>query len=117
MIGVDWGDETRWVLVGRTTKNKFYVIDTGVFDDVDTMQHVEKLKLIVSRENPKWIICDAGYGKTRNQILMMNYPGRVWSAFTNSGSNIPIFWFEKPQSSQRTQRKATNLCALCVLRG
>jgi len=70
VIGVDWGDETRWVLVGRTTKNKFYVIDTGVFDDIDTMKHVEKLKLIVSRENPKWIICDAGYGKTRNQILM-----------------------------------------------
>jgi hypothetical protein len=38
VIGVDWGDETRWVLVGRTTKNKFYVIDTGVFDDIDTMQ-------------------------------------------------------------------------------
>jgi hypothetical protein len=91
VIGVDWGDETRWVLVGRTTKNKFYVIDTGVFDDIDTMQHVEKLKLIVSRENPKWIICDAGYGKTRNQILMRYYPGRVWSAFTNSGSNIPIW--------------------------
>jgi hypothetical protein len=91
VIGVDWGDETRWVLVGRTTKNKFYVIDTGVFDDIDTMKHVEKLKLIVSRENPKWIICDAGYGKTKNQILMRYYPGRVWSAFTNSGSNIPVW--------------------------
>ena len=44
VIGVDWGDETRWVLVGRTAKNKFYVIDTGVFDDIDTMKHVEKLK-------------------------------------------------------------------------
>lgn len=52
------------------------------------MQHVEKLKLIVSRENPKWIICDAGYGKTKNQILMRYYPGRVWSAFIDSGSNI-----------------------------
>ncbi|MBU3965801.1 MAG: hypothetical protein KKG76_00255 [Euryarchaeota archaeon] len=91
VIGVDWGDETRWVLVGRTAKNKFYVIDTGVFDDIDTMQHVEKLRLIISRENPKWIICDAGYGKTKNQILMRHYPGRVWSAFTNSGSNIPIW--------------------------
>ena len=50
MIGVDWGDVTRWVLVGRKTKNKFYVIDTGVFDDIDTMKSVEKLKLIVSRE-------------------------------------------------------------------
>lgn len=58
VIGVDWGDETRWVLVGRTAKNRFYVIDTGVFDDIDTMRH---------------------------------YPGRVWSAFTNSGSNIPIW--------------------------
>jgi hypothetical protein len=91
VIGVDWGDETRWVLVGRTAKNKFYVIDTGVFDDIDTMQHVEKLRMIISRENPKWIICDAGYGKTKNQILMRHYPGRVWSAFTNSGSNIPIW--------------------------
>ena len=34
VIGVDWGDVTRWVLVGRKTKNKFYVIDTGVFDDM-----------------------------------------------------------------------------------
>lgn len=91
VIGFDWGDETRWVLLGRTTQNKFYVIDTGVFDDIDTMQHVEKLKLIVSREYPKWIICDAGYGKTKNQILMRYYPGRVWSAFTNSGSNVPIW--------------------------
>ncbi len=89
--GVDWGDEIRWVLVGRTTKNKFYVIDTGVFDDIDTMQQVEKLKLIVSRENPKWIICDAGYDKTKNQILMRYYLGRMWGAFTNSGSNILIY--------------------------
>ncbi len=91
VIGVDWGDETRWVLIGRSTKGKFYVIDTGIFDDIDTMQHVEKLKLIISRESPKWVICDAGYGKTKNQILMRLYPGKVWGAFTNSGSNIPIW--------------------------
>jgi hypothetical protein len=28
-----------------------------------------------------------------------------------------VFWFEKPQRSQRTQRKTTKLCALGVLCG
>jgi len=28
-----------------------------------------------------------------------------------------IFWFEKPQRSQSTQRKSAPLCALCVLCG
>lgn len=91
ILGVDWGDETRWVLIGRTPQNKFYVIDSGVFDDIDTMQHVDKLKLIIARESPKWVLCDAGYGKTKNQILMRAYPGKVWSVFTNSGSNMPIW--------------------------
>ncbi len=67
ILGVDWGDETRWVLIGRTPQNKFYIIDSGVFDDIDTMQHVDKLKLIISRESLKWVLCDAGYGKTKNQ--------------------------------------------------
>ena len=91
VIGVAWGDEIRWVLVGSTTENKFYVIDIGIFDEIDTVKNVEKLKLLVSRENPKRIICDAGYGKTKNQILIRYYPGRVWSAFTNSDSIIPIW--------------------------
>ncbi len=55
------------------------------------MQHVDKLKLIIARESPKWVLCDAGYGKTKNQILMRAYPGKVWSVFTNSGSNMPIW--------------------------
>ncbi|GFO96698.1 hypothetical protein ig2599ANME_0887 [groundwater metagenome] len=28
-LGVDWGDETRWVLLGRTPQNRFYIIDSG----------------------------------------------------------------------------------------
>jgi hypothetical protein len=65
---------------------------TAMLNPVDgRINNYEPLKLLVSWENPEWIICDVGYVKTKNQILIRYYPGRVWSAFTNSSSNIPIW--------------------------
>jgi hypothetical protein len=29
VIGVDWGDDSRWVLVGRTAKNKSHLPNVG----------------------------------------------------------------------------------------
>lgn len=101
-LGVDWGDETRWVLVGKTAQNKLYVLDSGVFDDVDSLRHVERLSSIISREAPKWVMCDAGYGKTKNQMLMRSFPGRVWGVFTSGNNPLP-HW------DTITELKGTNL--------
>ncbi|MDW7727677.1 MAG: hypothetical protein SCH70_11320 [Candidatus Methanoperedens sp.] len=101
-LGVDWGDETRWVLVGKTAQNKLYVIDSGVLDDVDSLRHVDKLSSIIAKEAPKWVMCDAGYGKTKNQMLMRDFPGRVWAVFTSG--NAPL-----PHWDTITEIKSTNL--------
>lgn len=87
-LGVDWGNETRWVMLGQRPDGRLIVLDSGVFGDADTLKHVDAISTMIARELPAWTVCDSGYGKTRNQILMRAFPGRVWSCFSNSTSTF-----------------------------
>lgn len=46
------------------------VLSTGIFDDIDTNVHVERLRALIAREVPGWVMRDSGYGKTKNQMRM-----------------------------------------------
>ncbi|MDW7726141.1 MAG: hypothetical protein SCH70_03360 [Candidatus Methanoperedens sp.] len=91
-LGVDWGNETRWVMLGQRPDGRLIVLDSGVLDDADTLKHVDAVSTMIARESPAWTVCDSGYGKTKNQMLMRAFPGRVWSCFSNSSSNTLPSW-------------------------
>jgi hypothetical protein len=66
-LGVDWGNETRWVLLGKASNEMIVVLSTGTFEDIDTSVHVDKMRALIAREAPRWVICDSGYVKPRTR--------------------------------------------------
>ena len=79
-------------MVGQRLYGRLIVLDSGVLDDADTLKHVDAVSTMIARESPAWTVCDSGYGKPKNQMLMRAFPGCVWSCFSNSSSNTLPSW-------------------------
>lgn len=90
-IGVDWGNQSHYVVLGSNRMDEAYLLDYGVWTDQNVMNHTHDLTEAMSAWAANIAICDSGYGKAQNQKLFVTHPGKVYSCFYQESVFSPVF--------------------------
>jgi len=109
-IGVDWGNESRWVAVIRTPSGDdgyaFWVADTGIWDAIRVSDQVEQARSQIQMWRPGFVVCDTGYGRSQIQELSRLYPGLVWGVVSNRRTAVYPEWrVEREAGGRRLARE------------
>jgi len=104
-IGIDWGNETRWVVVAQS-KKCFIVLDSGVWDDLEISLQVKKAVKLILTWKPSWVMCDLGFGRSQIQELSRQFPGLIWGVGSNKKSALyPEFTVTKDLKGRRIPKQ------------
>lgn len=90
-IGVDWGNQSHYVVLASNRMNEAYLLDYGVWTDSDVLSHTQDMSDLMKTWAAEIAICDSGYGKVQNQRLFKMHPGKVYSCFYKESVFSPTF--------------------------
>lgn len=91
VIGIDWGDRSWIVGLQSIPGNKIGLIYLKRIDSSDVGEIVTTAAEAKNEIKAELMVCDAGYGKDRNTLLLKKFPDQVYSCFypnTEKGSKI-----------------------------
>lgn len=90
-IGVDWGNQSHYVILGSNGHTKYHVLDFGTWEDPIVLRHAYKVVDL----NGVWSfdkgVLDSGYGKAQNQEVFKALPEKFYSCFYKEGAFKPIW--------------------------
>lgn len=88
-IGVDWGNQSHYIVLGANGRDKTYILDFGIFENVQALEHANELDKLADIWKPDIGIMDAGYGKIQTQTMFKNRPGKFYSCFYKDSAFMP----------------------------
>jgi len=88
-IGVDWGNQSHYVILGANSHMEYYVLDFGTWEDPIVMRHAHKLIELDQVWGFDKGVLDSGYGKTQNQEVFHALPGKMYSCFYKEAAFKP----------------------------
>ncbi len=97
VAGVDWGDIS-WIVIGMVQNEKMMVLYYEKIAFIDPERHHQRVGELIDGYKIDTVICDYGYGRVHNSILMKKYPGKVWACRYNDQHNSQLIenvWNER----------------------
>lgn len=88
-FGNDWGDQSHYVILGANSKSQRFILDYGILDQIQTMEHANSLATLAEAWNPGIGVMDSGYGKTTTQAMFKRMPGKFYSCFYRESAFKP----------------------------
>jgi len=82
--GTDWG-KISWQICGIPIKmegmKKLLIYDIRIYNDDDENMHTAQIRAETMKEGCRLMVNDAGYGRSKNRVLLNHFPRRVFSCF------------------------------------
>lgn len=96
-MGVDWGDITTVCIIKYDSKLDLpQIVYAEKFKHPHLNDQWPEVAKLVKRFNVRRVVCDIGYGKSHNQELQRQFPGRVWhSNYTQSKIQSETYVFDQ----------------------
>lgn len=88
-FGNDWGNQSHYVILGANGRGKRYILDYGILEHVQTMEHANSLDKLADVWAPGVGVMDSGYGKTTTQQMFKQRPGKFYACFYKESSFKP----------------------------
>jgi hypothetical protein len=89
VIGVDWGD-TSWAVVGKVVQGKLLIVHYERLNYLDPELHIKRVLELIDSWKAQLCVCDKGYGRDRNSILIKERPNIVWECYYVDGAGVKI---------------------------
>jgi len=90
-IGVDWGNQSHYVVLGANRLDEAVIIDYGIWSDTKVLYHADRLVELFKMWDSNVAILDSGYGKSQNQHIFTHLPGKAFSCFYKESTPRPTF--------------------------
>lgn len=90
-IGVDWGNQSHYMVLGANRMDEAYLLDYGVWTDIKVIEHAKRLIETFKLWSADITIMDSGYGKSQTQEVFTPLPGKAYSCFYNDKMPKPKF--------------------------
>lgn len=90
-IGVDWGNQSHYMILGANGSNDAYLLDYGIWTDTKVLKHAARLVKTFKSWNADITIMDSGYGKSQTQAVFSELPNEAHSCFYKDSVPKPIF--------------------------
>lgn len=88
-IGVDWGNQSHYMVVGANGRDRWYILDFGILENVQALEHATELNKLADVWQPNIGIMDSGYGKVQTQTMFKMKPGKFFSCFYKDSAFMP----------------------------
>lgn len=88
-IGVDWGNQTHYIVLGANGRDKRYILDFGMFENIQVLDHANELDTRADIWKADIGIMDSGYGKGQTQAMFRKRPGKFFSCFYKESAFMP----------------------------
>lgn len=89
--GIDWGNQSHYIVLGANRLDEAYIIDYGVWTNTKVIDHADKLVDLFKIWDANVAILDSGYGKPQNQHIFTYLPGKAFSCFYKESTPRPTF--------------------------
>lgn len=90
-LSADWGNQSNYVVLGANRMDEAYILDYGVWTDVNVADHGKRLIELMDFWNADISINDSGYGRQNNQYTFTVKPGKCYALFYKPSAFIPTF--------------------------
>ncbi|MCK4547659.1 MAG: phage terminase large subunit family protein [Candidatus Eisenbacteria sp.] len=112
--GVDWGDVS-WFVARGPYEGRSRLLYIEMIDAKNPLEHPKRVAELFKILGGELLVCDAGYGRDRNQMLFNWFPGKVFSCFYPSsemGSKVyrPAW---QPKQAKVTVHRTSHLKLVC----
>ena len=88
-IGIDWGNQSHYVVLGTDGHEKRYLMDYGILENVQALEHAIQLNKLADIWQPNIGIMDSGYGKVQTQAMFKLKPGKFHACFYKDSAFMP----------------------------
>lgn len=90
-IGVDWGDQSHYVVMGANGPEERVILEYGTWENVQVLEHSQELIKQANVYGPNLIVMDSGYGKAQTQDVFRTFPEKAYACFY-SDSMFLSYW-------------------------
>jgi len=90
-IGVDWGNQSHYIVLGANRHDEIHILDYGIWSDTKVIDHADHLIDLFKLWGARVTIMDSGYGKAQTQSVFTILPGSAFSCFYKESVPRPMF--------------------------